>query len=167
MSGDPSYPPLAITEYWSRLNDNLVELVDCIPDDRFEWSPAPQLWNLRGVLLHIAGARHRWMEKAVRDGESTPDLLREGQTRDGLKTQLRLSWQRLERFLQDPDKLSREYPSADDDGAWQAFAQRPQRAGNGYWIAFHRLQHDAIHRADVLNYLSLLGVELPESGSPT
>ena len=163
-----SYPPLEITTYWASLNDSLIDLVDAIPEDRMDWSPSPDLWNFRGILLHIMGARHRWMDKAVQDGEPTPDYFPEGQSRDGLKNHLRLSWERLERFLASTQALAKNYPSADDDGAWRGGAHSPQLAGDGHWIAFHRLQHDAIHRADILNYLGFLGIEPPpDTGSPT
>jgi uncharacterized damage-inducible protein DinB len=42
----------------------------------------------------------------------------------------------------------------------------PRRQKTGHWIAFHLLEHDIHHRADVLHYLALLGVEHPDVGTP-
>ena len=75
-----AYPPLAITPYWEQLNQTLVDLVDAVPADRFNWSPSPDEWNVRGVFLHIVGSRHHWMADAIRDGVDTPDFIRLGQS---------------------------------------------------------------------------------------
>jgi uncharacterized damage-inducible protein DinB len=97
-----SFPPIDITRHWETLTDHLVEIVEAIPDGLMNWSPSPNQWNYRGVLLHIAGARHHWLANVIRDGEATPDLFRQGQTRDGMIAQLQLSWERLARFLSSP-----------------------------------------------------------------
>ena len=36
----------------------------------------------------------------------------------------------------------------------------------GHWIAFHLLEHDIHHRADIFHYLALLEIEHPEIGTP-
>ena len=172
MSG--AYPPLAITEYWSRLNDTIIDLVDVIPDDKLGWSPKAELFNLRGIVLHIALARHNWMERDVQDGlalgagpaapvgdetleERTRAFLQHGETKSDLKDHLRWSWDRLLAFLSDPAKLAKMY-TATGDGT--------ERARDGHWIAFHGLEHDVHHRADIFHYLALLGVEHPDVGTP-
>jgi uncharacterized damage-inducible protein DinB len=169
MTG-PSYPPLDLTAQWSRLNDGLIDLVDYIPDDKMNWSPREDLYNFRGILLHVALSRHGWLGSTVQDGEQVagssdiPTIVRhvigEGQTKDGIKEQLRLSWQRLERFLSQPDKLAatyRDWPDVEDDR---------HEEHTGHWIAFHLLEHDVHHRADVFHYLALLGIEHPEVETP-
>ncbi len=153
----PTYPSLDITTYWSRLNDQLIGLIDYIPDDKLNWSPKPELWNLKGILLHVSLSRHYWLGSVVEDGEQPPDVLRDGQSRDGMKEQLRLSWDRLQRFLSDPAKLSATYQDV-WDGERHTLA--------GHWIAYHLLEHDIHHRADVFHYLALLGIEHPEVGTP-
>jgi len=86
-----AFPPISITPYWQALNESMIALVDRVPDEQFNWSPAPDEWNFRGVFLHVAGSRHHWLANAVRDGADTPDFVRLGQTRDGLKDQLAAS----------------------------------------------------------------------------
>ena len=153
----PTFPPLDITDQWPKLNEQVVGLVDLIPDDKLEWSPKPELFNLRGIFLHIPLARHNWLGNAVRDGEQTPDVLRDGQSREGMKEQLRLSWQRLERFLADPAKLAATYENT---------YYGEQRTFSGHWVAYHLLEHDIHHRADIFHYLALLGIEHPEVETP-
>ena len=149
------FPPLDITGYWAPLNEQVIALIDLIPDDKLNWSPKPQLYNFKGILIHMAAARHGWMARDVQDGETTPDVLREGQTKDGLKQQLRLSWARMERFLRDPQRLDAVFVDAFDG-----------TRRNGHWFAYHGLEHDIHHRADIFHYLALLGVEHGDISTP-
>jgi len=152
-----TFPPLDIADQWPKLNQHLVTLVDCVPEERLSWSPKPELWNVKGIFLHVSLARHNWLASAVKDGEETPDVLRQGQTKDGMKEQLRLSWERLQRFVSDPTKLSATYEGV-YFGEPHSFA--------GHWIAYHLLEHDIHHRADIFHYLALLGIEHPQVETP-
>lgn len=152
-----TYPPVDITAIWARVNEQIISLSDCIPDDKMNWSPKPELWNFRGILLHIAGSRHGWLEGTVKDGEPSPDLYRLSQTRDGMKEQVRLSWQRLDRFLSDPAKLNAIYEAM--------YYDEPTNL-TGHWLAYHLLEHDIHHRADIFHYLALLGIEHPNVETP-
>lgn len=151
------YPALDIIPYWSRLNEQLITLLDVIPDEQMNWSPKPELWNLRGILIHINNVRHNWLNSAVKDGAPTPDVLQQGQTREGLRDQFRDSWKRLERFLADPAKVNATY-----EGEYYGETSTLP----GHWIAYHLLEHDVHHRADIFHYLALLGIEHPEVETP-
>ena len=154
---DRTYPALQITEHWADLTDHLIELIDHIPDDKLDWGPRPELWNFKGILLHLIGGRYGWMAESVRDGEKTPDYFRLGQTKEGLKELLRLSWERMARFLSDPEKLAAQYEPPSRD---QFYLDPP--VFDGHWVAYHRMVHDIQHRSDILGYLELLGIELPD-----
>jgi len=148
-----TFPPLDITPMWARVNDELIELLDLLPDDKLDWSPQPERWNARGILLHICIGRHIFTLPALRDVGDPPDVLKEGQTREGLKEQLRASWRRVEAFLSDPALLAREY-----DTPYQGRTSRV----SGHWLAFGQLEHDVHHRGEIISYLSLLGIAHPE-----
>ena len=148
------FPPLDITAHWGRLNNELVRLVDYVPDDQMNWSPQPELWNFRGILLHIAGARDGWMGGAVNDGNQAKSVYETALAKEDIQREFRRSWERVGHFLADPAKLSATY---------QGWDGTPQ---SGHWIAFHLLEHDIHHRADILHYLALLGIEHPEVGTP-
>jgi uncharacterized damage-inducible protein DinB len=60
----------------------------------------------------------------------------------------------LEAFLHDAEKLDATYHN--DRG----------ETATGHWIAFHLLEHDLHHRADIFHYLALLGIETPSVGTP-
>ena len=69
-------PRIDITPTWARLNEGLIRVVDYIPDDKLDWSPKPELWNFRGILLHIAASRDGWLGRDVKDGVDAPDVWR-------------------------------------------------------------------------------------------
>jgi uncharacterized damage-inducible protein DinB len=137
---------------WARLNEDLVRLADCVPDDKLDWSPKPELWSFRRLFLHLAEAREEWMTRAINDGQ--PNIVA-GQDPDKDQTRdlLRATWQRIERTLSDQSTLDAMYRDR-----WWAGA--PER--NGHWVAFHLLEHDIHHRADMFLYLALLGIETPK-----
>ncbi len=147
------YARLDIVPVWSRLNDGLIKLVDYIPDDKMNWSPKPELWNFRGILLHIASARDIWMGTTVKDGVDAPDVWRTVRSKDEIKEAFRRTRERLDPFLRDEKKLDATYTTP-----WETIT--------GHWIAYHLLEHDIHHRADIFHYLALLGIETPEVGTP-
>jgi uncharacterized damage-inducible protein DinB len=150
--------PLAridVAPTWRRFNDGLIRLVDYVPDDKMNWSPKPELWNFRGILLHIAATRDGWLGNDVKDGIEAPDVWRTVRSKSEIQEAYRRTWERVERFLRDEPKLDAIYGGG---GGFDPV--------NGHWIAFHLLEHDIHHRADILHYLALLGIETPDVGTP-
>lgn len=156
MTGKPA-TAIDILQYWSRLNGQLIQLVDCIPDDQLNWSPKPELWNFRGIIIHFSMARHNWLANQIKDGKPVPNLLAGSLGKHDLKVQLADSWARLERFLSDPEKMSGEY-----DGVYYG---KPTTF-TADWLAYHLLEHDVHHRADLFSYMALLGVDHPNVETP-
>jgi uncharacterized damage-inducible protein DinB len=79
-------------------------------------------------------------------------------TKEQIKDALARTWEHVERFVSDPAILDGMYDDEDDDGS--------VRTISGHWIAFHLLEHDIHHRADIFHYLALLGIETPDVGTP-
>lgn len=153
MTTEP-YSRLDIAPFWAHFNENLIKLVDLVPDDKLNWSPKPELWNFRGILLHIAAVRDSWLGYSVKDGIEAPDVWRTVRTKAEIQGAYRRTWQRVERFLRNDAQLGAQYP--EDDGG----------PVSGHWIAFHLLEHDMHHRADIFHYLALLDVPTPDVGTP-
>ena len=155
---ETQYATLDVAAQWGRLNESMVALVGYIPGDKLDWSPREDLWNFRGILAHIVFVRHAWLGNVVKDGESfeDSDLFAAISTKAGLQQVIGASWARAERFLADQanvDKTYQGYGDGDDPLA-------------GHWVAFHLLEHDIHHRADIFHYLALLEIEHPEIGTP-
>jgi uncharacterized damage-inducible protein DinB len=148
---------LEIVPIWKRLNEQLIQLVDQLPDERLDWSPQPDMWGFRRLFVHLAAEREEWMTRAINDGE--PNVVSQSaQSKDQLKDALRSSWRRIERTITDQAKLDATYKDR-----WWAGAP----LYDGHWVAFHLLEHDIHHRADMLVYLALLAVEVPSSFTQT
>ncbi len=148
---------LDIVPTWANLNDMLIELVDFVPDERMQWSPKPELWTFHHLFLHLAEAREQWMNRAINDGESDIDIYRNVESKEEIKAAFRETWERIERVFSDQSRLDETYR----DKWW---AEAPPR--DGHWVAFHLLEHDIHHRADILMYLALLGIETPQVWTP-
>ena len=151
---EPAFALLDIVPTWSRFNDELIRLVDYVPDDKLDWSPKPELWNFRGILLHIAATRYGWMSVDRPEGRQLAgDVWRTLRSKAEIQEAYRRSWDYLAPFLRDEAKLAATYEDEDD-------------AVSGHWIAFHLLEHDIHHRADIFHYLALLGIKTPDVGTP-
>lgn len=139
-----------IVPVWRSLNDILIELVDIVPDGKMSWSPKPDLWSFDRIFRHLADAREEWMTRAFNDGEENIRVFESVHTKDEIKAAFRRTWERVERTIADQAKLDALYR----DRWW---TEAPLRTG--HWVAFHLLEHDIHHRADLLLYLTLLGIE--------
>jgi len=144
---DTTLPPLNIALHWQSVQDDLLRIVDLIPDGKLNWSPAPNLWNSQGILIHISDARDQWMTRDVKDGEEYPNIWTTARSKDDLKRELERTFARVQRFLANQTQLD-----AGHQSEWREHF-------DGHWIAFHLLEHDIHHRAELMQRLALLGVE--------
>jgi uncharacterized damage-inducible protein DinB len=146
-----------IVPMWRQVNDMLIDLVDYVPDDRMQWSPRPELWPFQRLFQHLAEAREQWMVRLIDDGEPNIDVYKNVHTKDEIKSALRQTWERIERTFTDGARLDAMYK----DRWWK---EAPVR--DGHWAAFHLLEHDIHHRADIFLYLALLGVTIEHVSVP-
>jgi uncharacterized damage-inducible protein DinB len=143
------FPPIDISPHWVTVHEHLLHIVDLIPDDKLDWTPKPELWNSRGILIHISDARDRWLADRVRDGDPYPNIWATARTRDDLSRELIRTFSRLQRFLSNATQLDASY-TEEADGRTYAY--------DGQYVAFHLLEHDIHHRAELLQRLALMGV---------
>jgi uncharacterized damage-inducible protein DinB len=144
---DVTFPKLDITPYWDSVQEDLLRIVDLIPQDKMNWSPKPELWNSQGILIHVSDARDQWMTRDVQDGEEYRNIWTTARTKDDLKRELVRSYERMRRFLANQSQLDAAHQSE-----WREHF-------TGHWIAFHLLEHDIHHRAELMQRLALLGIE--------
>ena len=156
MTGE-ALPRIEITEMYGRLNEGLIDLVEYIPDDKLEWSPRKDLWDLRHILAHVAFSRHNWTGNFLTQKIKPEDIHAAAATKAGIAEVLRESWARVLGFASDEASLDRQF---------EGELGGQQYSYTGHWIYFHLLEHDIHHRADVFHYLALLGVEHPEVETP-
>ena len=120
------FPALDITPFWATVNDDLITIVDSIPDDKLNWTPKPDLWNFRGILLHIAAARDGWLGGAVRDGETPASVCQTTRTKGGdPRGQSTARGERAARFVSDAEKLDATYETSWADNPLAGAGNRP------------------------------------------
>jgi uncharacterized damage-inducible protein DinB len=156
MTADGS-PRVDIVPMWRQLNDMLIDLVDRVPDERMSWSPRPELWPFQRLFLHIAEAREQWMVRLIDDGEPNIDIYKNVHTKDEMKSALQATFERIERTFTDRERVDATYK----DRWWK---EAPLR--DGHWAAFHLLEHDIHHRADIFLYLALLDIKVEDVSVP-
>jgi uncharacterized damage-inducible protein DinB len=150
MTTTPNPPPLDTTPHWQSVQDTILQIVDLFPERTLNYTPRDGLWNARGILIHIADARDGWLSGTVQDGDPYPNIWTTARTRDDIKRELARTWQRLNRFLSSEDALNALYDDEERDGT---IVKK-----SGHWIAFHLLEHDIHHRAELLQRLAHLDV---------
>jgi uncharacterized damage-inducible protein DinB len=146
------FPQLDISPYWESVQEHLMRIVDLVPGDKFDWTPKDDLWNFRGILIHIADARDGWLadgRHGVQDGEPYPNIWMTARTRDDLRREMARTFARVERFLRNQSQL---------DGTYVEEWEGQTYTRNGHWVAFHLLEHDIHHRAELLQRLALLDI---------
>ena len=91
----------------------------------------------------------QWLTRDVQDGEPYPNIWATARTKDDIKRELTRTFARLERFLANRAQLDKIYADDRENGLTYS----------GHWIAFHLLEHDIHHRAELLQRLALLDIE--------
>ncbi len=91
----------------------------------------------------------------MKDDVEAPSVWQTTRSKAEIQREYRRTWERLEGFLRDGTKLDATYNLLDNPA-------EPAEPVNGHWIAWHLLEHDIHHRADLLHYLALLGEPMPD-----
>ena len=147
---DEQLPRIDITPHWATVQRDIVRIVDLVPDEKIDWSPKPELWNFRGILIHVSDARDNWMSRDVQDGEPYPNIWTTARSKGDLKRELERTWNRLGRFLANQSQIDKTYTGE--------YNGEPV-SDTGHFIAFHLLEHDVHHRAELMQRLALLDIE--------
>src|SRR2546425_10547777 len=80
--GMPNYAPLKIAPYWQMTNENLIELIDLVPEDKLDWTPAPGEWSTRLIATHMILARNHAPIVQGRDGAPMSEVIMDCRTKE-------------------------------------------------------------------------------------
>jgi len=152
-----NYPRLNFAPHWQTTNENLIELIDLVPDEQLDWAPAPSEWSTRVIVTHIILARYHNPIVPGRDGAQMSDVVIDCRTKEGLKRHLRSSWEMVGSFLSDADKLDAVHEPL--TGGLAPEYVEPE-VYDGHYIAYHRMAHDLHHRSTIIGHLNQLGISL-------
>jgi DinB family len=138
-----SYPRLNFAPHWQMPYDNLIELIDLVPEEKLDWSPAPSEWSLRVIVTHIILARYHDPIAPAREGAQMSEVVFDCRTKEGLKKHLGTSWDMVAAFLSDSEKLD----AVHEPITWLAPEYTEPEVYDGHYIAYHRMAHDLHHRS--------------------
>ena len=144
----------------------LIEAVEALTPELFDFKPRPEMLTARQVVLHIAEAELWWIHHIV-EGEPSEDYtLRHEDPAQGWVTvydapdhnALRFTLEEAHRHTQrwfglPATELARQVTHRRDDGQERRFTL--------HWIFDHLQEHEIHHRAQLNLYLRLAGVEPP------
>src|SRR5438093_8852047 len=151
-----NYSPLKIAPYWQMTNDNLIDLMELVPEEKLDWTPAPGEWSTRVILTHIILARYHDQIVPGREGAEISEVVMDCRTKEGLKKHLASSWQMVAEFLSDPAKLDATHEPL--TASAPEYIEPP--VCDGHYIAYHRMALDIHHRSTIIGHLTQLGISL-------
>jgi hypothetical protein len=154
----PNYQRLNFAPYWQMTNDNLIELIGLIPEEKLDWAPAPGEWSARVIATHIILARYHNPIVPGRDGAGAEmsEVVMDCRTKEGIQKRLRTSWDMVAAFLSDAEKLD----AVHEPLTANAPEYNEPEVYDGHYVAYHRLAHDLHHRATIIGHMSQLGISL-------
>jgi uncharacterized damage-inducible protein DinB len=154
--------------YWdSYFRPSLVEAVDLLPAQHFDYKPRPEMLTARQQILHIAEAERWWVSHIV-DGEEFRDYTLEAEDKaqgwvtvydapdhNALRFTLEEAHRHTQRWFGFPvAELDRVITHLRPDGTERRFTL--------HWILDHVQEHELHHRAQLCMYLRMLGIAPPQ-----
>lgn len=140
-------------EYWQKVRGRTVRVVDCIPEDRLEWTWQPGKFTLGDVVRHLAAIeRYMYAENAARRPSRYPGHGRE--LAEGLPA--------VRAFLDRCHAETVEILGGLSDADLREKCVTPGGASLavGKWLRL-MVEHEIHHRGQLYLGLGLLGVPTP------
>jgi uncharacterized damage-inducible protein DinB len=157
-----SYYPFWDTQY----RPFLLQAVESLPAERFEWKPQPTMLTARQTILHIAETERWWIDHIVGGKPYEDYVVAHGDPAQGWETaydapdhaalrSLLEEWHRPTQrwFGQPAAELARVVTFQPAKG--------PERRYTLHWILDHVQEHEIHHRAQLNLYLRLMGIAPP------
>jgi len=146
----------------------LIQAVLALPAERFDFKPHPEMFTAHQVILHIAECERGWIYNTVeggpyeewivphRDPAQGWETVHEARTHQELLAALE-EWHRHTQhwFRQPASELGRVITDRTPG--------RPERSFTLHWILDNLQQHEIHHRAQLILYFRLMGLDPPPS----
>ncbi len=143
-----------IANFWlGEVRPPLEEALALVPDDKLEWTPAPEMITLGNIFMHISEASDYWISTVIDNKESIDYTPCQCPSKEEIKRLLSLHWERLEAFFGRAPKIL--------EKTYDRTLRGKQETLSGTWIMLHLLEHDIHHRSQINHYLRILGIKPP------
>jgi uncharacterized damage-inducible protein DinB len=143
-----------ISKFWfDEIRPPIDQALEIAPEDKFEWSPGPEMITLGNIFMHISEASDFWITNIIDHQDFTDFTPCPSLPKSEIVKLMDTHWRRLERFLdRAPTILETTY-----DHTWRGEHVKL----SGTWIMLHLLEHDIHHRSQINHYLRILGIKPP------
>jgi len=153
--------------FWdARYRPFLLQAVEALPVERFDFKPRPDLLTAHQLILHIAEAERGWIHHVVEGGPYEEWVIDHEDPTQGWVTVYEApdhvallgvleEWHRHTQhwFAQPARELGRVFTEQREG--------RPDRRFTLHWILDHVQEHEIHHRAQLNLYLRLMGITPP------
>lgn len=153
--------------FWdTRYRPFLIQAIEAIPADQFDFKPRPELLTAHQIIVHIPEAERAWIHHIVEGGTEEEWVSPHPEPGQGWKTvrevpdhasllALLEEWHRpTQRWLDRPAaELERVIQYQPKEG--------PERRYKLHFILDHLQEHEIHHRAQLNLYLRMMGIEPP------
>ena len=153
--------------FWdSYFRPYLLDAVDLLPAQHFDFKPRPEMLTARQVILHIAEAERWWIHHVVEKEPCEDWVVQHEDPAQGWVTRydapdhnaLRFALEEYHRHSQrlfglPVEELARQVTLRRESGREETFSL--------HWILAHVEEHELHHRAQLNTYLRLLGIAPP------
>ena len=143
----------AFFDYWEKVRGRTLRVVNCIPEDRLEWTWQEGKFTFGDIVRHLAGIeRDMYAENALR----RPARYR------GHGRELADGWDAVRAYLEAKHSESMEIFRALSEDDFQAHCTTPGGAPItvSKWLRL-MAEHEIHHRGQIYMALGILGVKTP------
>jgi uncharacterized damage-inducible protein DinB len=146
----------------------LIAAVKALPREHFDWKPRPELFTASQIVVHIAECERGWIHQALEGGTYEEYVVPHRDPAQGWETAIEApdheallallaTWHaHTQALLEKPEReLGRVFTSS--------IRGLPERSYTVHWVLDNLQQHEIHHRAQLLLYLRLMGLEPPLS----
>jgi uncharacterized damage-inducible protein DinB len=139
--------------YWERVRKTIIQAATLIPKGKLEWGPAKGLYSFGDLLRHMVDTEEFWIQGVLQGKGGSPDRKRKG-------------YPTVAKIFKDWDRVHQKTLATLSRMPVSSLTKKVKIEQNGKvpvgWLLWHVVEHEVHHRAHILLYLRLLGVEPPQ-----
>ena len=146
----------------------LIQAVEALPADRFDFKPRPEMFTAHQIVLHIAECERGWIHTTVEGGTYEQWVIpHEDPARGWVSAHDARDHRALLAALEEWHRHTRHWLDQPVSELSRVFVDSrpglPERRFTLHWILDLVQQHEIHHRAQLILYMRLMGLEPPAS----
>jgi uncharacterized damage-inducible protein DinB len=139
--------------HWERVRKTVVQAATLIPKRKLEWRPAQGMYSFGDLLRHMVDTEEFWIQGVLRGRGGSPDRNRK-------------DYPTVAKIFKDWGKIHQKTLATLSRMPASALSRKVKIEQDGKvpvsWLLWHVVEHEVHHRAQIMVYLRLLGVEPPQ-----